>query len=53
MCIRDSILSKIVAFGGKLYANIAGETADGKDLISKAAIGIEIEVGRNAWRQQQ
>mgnify|MGYP006126259695 FL=1 len=47
------ILSKIVAFGGKLYANIAGETADGKDLISKAAIGIEIEVGRNAWRQQQ
>ena len=47
------ILSKIVAFGGKLYANIAGETADGSDLITKSAIGVDIEVGRNSWRQQQ
>ena len=50
--VGKGILSKIVAFGGKLYANIAGEAADGKDLITKSAIGVEIEVGRNGWRQQ-
>ena len=51
--VGKGILSKIVAFDGKLYANIAGEADGGKDLITKSAIGIEIEVGRNAWRQQQ
>ena len=38
---------------GKLYANIAGETADGSDLITKSAIGVDIEVVRNSWRQLQ
>ena len=51
--VGNGILSKIVAFGGKLYANIAGEADGDTNLITKNAIGIEIEVGRNAWRQQQ
>jgi len=51
--VGKGILSKVVAFGGKLFANIAGESASGKDLITKTAIGVEIEVGRNGWRQQQ
>ena len=51
--VGKGILSKVVAFGGKLFANIAGKSASGKDLITKTAIGVEIEVGRNGWRQQQ
>lgn len=45
------ILSKIVVYGGKLYANIAGETDDKKDLISKDTIGVEVDVTRSTWKE--
>ena len=45
------ILSKIVTYGGKIYANIAGKTSDGKDLITKDAIAVEVDIMRGTWKQ--
>ena len=44
-------LSKIVTYGGKIYANIAGKTNDGKDLITKDAIAVEVDIMRGTWKQ--
>jgi len=49
--VGEGILSKIVTFGGKLYANIAGKADDGTDLISKDAIGMEVDITRGTWKE--
>mgnify|MGYP001301763491 CR=1 FL=1 len=45
------ILSRIVVFGGKLFANIAGETENKKDLIVKDTIGVEVDITRGTWKE--
>ena len=49
--VGEGILSKIVTFGGKLYANIAGKADDGSDLINKDAIGMEVDITRGTWKE--
>jgi len=49
--VGEGILSKIVTFGGKLYANIAGKSAEGSDLIEKDSIGVEVDITRGTWKE--
>ena len=53
MCIRDrGVLSKIVVFAGKLFANIAGQSAGSiKDLVSIEAAAGGTSSYRSSWRQ--
>ena len=50
------VLSKIIVFGKKLFANIAGEASDEasqgarKDLVTINGANVEIESFRNSWR---
>ena len=49
--VGEGILSRIVTYAGKLFANIAGKSDEGKDLISKSAIGVEVDITRGTWRE--
>ena len=49
--VGEGILSKIVTYGGKLFANIAGKSDTGTDLISKDAIGMEVDITRGTWKE--
>ena len=55
--VGTGVLSKVVVFGKKLFANIAGEAGAGarqgekKDLVSINAPKFEIESFRNSWRE--
>ena len=49
--VGEGILSEIVIFKGKVYANIAGKSAGGSDLIEKTAIGVEVDITRGTWKE--
>ena len=55
--VGTGVLSKVVVFGKKLFANIAGEAGaaarqgEKKDLVSINAATFEIESFRNSWRE--
>ncbi|MDC1003085.1 PilC/PilY family type IV pilus protein [Candidatus Pelagibacter sp.] len=55
--VGTGVLSKVVVFGKKLFANIAGEAGaaarqgEKKDLVSIDAATFEIESFRNSWRE--
>ena len=49
--VGEGILSKIVTYGGKIYANIAGKSDTGSDLIEKDSIGMEVDITRGTWKE--
>ena len=55
--VGTGVLSKVVIFGDKLFANIAGTAGDGSfqgnrtDLVSIEAGNSEVESFRNSWRE--
>ena len=57
MEVGQGVLSKIIVFGDKLFANIAGtaneDSSQGErtDLVSITAGNSEIESFRNSWRE--
>ena len=49
--VGQGVLSRIVTFAGKLFANIAGEsTQDKKDLVQLEGASGDISTYRNSWR---
>ena len=49
--ITSEAMLKIDPTNAKIYANIAGKTNDGKDLITKDAIAVEVDIMRGTWKQ--
>ena len=55
--VGEGVLSKIVVFGNKLFANIAGTAMTGAfqgtrdDLVSINSGAVDIESFRNSWRE--
>ena len=55
--VGEGVLSKIVIFGNKLFANIAGTAVTGAfqgsrdDLVSINSGAVDIESFRNSWRE--
>ena len=50
--VGKGVLSKIVVFGSKLFANIAGEsTQDKKDLVTLDSIAGDTSGLRSSWRE--
>jgi len=49
--IREGILSELVIFGDKLYANVAGPKEDDKTLYSILAAAGEASSSRGSWRE--
>jgi type IV pilus assembly protein PilY1 len=50
--VGKGVLSKIVVFGSRLFANIAGEsTQDKKDLVTLESIAGDTRGLRNSWRE--
>jgi type IV pilus assembly protein PilY1 len=46
------VLSKLVVFGNKLFANIAGaSTQDKTDLVQLDSIQEDVETIRSSWRE--
>ena len=48
--VRKGILSELVIFGDKLYANVAGPSADSSTLFSILSIPGEIITNKGGWR---
>ena len=49
--VGQGVLSKIVTFAGKLFANIAGQsTGAKKDLVSIDSGAGEVSIYRSSWR---
>ena len=49
--VGQGVLSRIVTFAGKLFANIAGEsTQDKKDLVQLEGAAGDVSTYRNSWR---
>ena len=40
-----------MTYGGKIYANIAGKSDTGSDLIEKDSIGMEVDITRGTWKE--
>ena len=61
MCIRDStnkcrvvgtgILSRIIVFAKKLFANLSGSPAEEEDMISINTGVLDAESVRDSWRE--
>ena len=50
--VGSGVLSKLVAFGNKLFANIAGKsTQDKTDLVQLNSIQEDVEAMRSSWRE--
>jgi len=50
--VGDGVLSKLVVFGNKLFANIAGQsTQDKTDLVQLDSIQEDVETIRSSWRE--
>ena len=50
--VGSGVLSKLVAFGNKLFANIAGQsTQDKTDLVQLESIQEDVEAMRSSWRE--
>jgi len=50
--VGQGVLSRIVFFAGKLFANIAGQSLGGKkDLVTIDAAGGDVKTYRSSWRQ--
>ena len=49
--IREGILSELVIFGDKLYANVAGPKEDADTLYSILAAAGEVQSSRGSWRE--
>jgi type IV pilus assembly protein PilY1 len=49
--VGQGVLSRIVTFAGKLFANIAGQSTSGKDLVTMKAAAGEVTTYRSSWRQ--
>ena len=49
--VGQGVLSKIVVFAGKLFANIAGQSLGSKkDLVTVTAAGGDTNIFRSSWR---
>ena len=49
--VREGILSELVIFGDKLFANVAGPKEDAETLYSVLAAAGEVEASRGSWRE--
>tara|TARA_Y100000748_G_scaffold91978_1_gene76596 strand:- start:203 stop:1423 length:1221 start_codon:yes stop_codon:yes gene_type:complete len=49
--VREGILSELVIFGDKLFANVAGPKEDAETLYSVLAAAGEVEANRGSWRE--
>ena len=49
--VGQGVLSRIVMFAGQLFANIAGQSTSGKDLVTMKAAAGEVTTYRSSWRQ--
>ena len=50
--VGSGVLSKLVTFGNKLFANIAGKsTQDKTDLVQLDSIQEDVEAMRSSWRE--
>ena len=49
--VREAILSELVIFGDKLFANVAGPKEDAETLYSVLAAAGEVEANRGSWRE--
>ena len=49
--VREGILSELVIFGDKLFANVAGPKEDAETLYSILAAAGEVETSRGSWRE--
>ena len=49
--VREGILSELVIFGDKLFANVAGPKEDARTLYSVLAASGEVTSSRGSWRE--
>ena len=49
--VREGILSELVIFGDKLFANVAGPKEDARTLYSVLAATGEVGKTRGSWRE--
>ena len=49
--VREGILSELVIFGDKLFANVAGPKEDARTLYSVLAASGEVSSSRGSWRE--
>ena len=50
--VGKGILSKIVTFADQLYANIAGESTTGENIVQLLSINTAVETFRKSWREK-
>ena len=50
--VGTGVLSKIVTFADKLFANIAGESKEKTNLVQLLSINTKVETYRKSWREK-